>query len=158
MDTSRLTVERALEMAINKEKMTYNFYLEAVEIVDEPGIKGFLQELAQAEIGHRKLLEGFLERIDELDTTIMERAEEIGDVTDLGIGKYMVDAKLTAESTIVDAMTIAMKREEKAVELFTYLKSVVVDDKLVGLFETLRLEEVKHLRDLEAMYEDHFIE
>jgi rubrerythrin len=76
---------------------------------------------------------------------------------DYGLSKYLLPQNVKPTMGYQEALIIAMKREEKAVELFDYLKSIVTDKELKETFNTLYKWEIEHLRTLEEKYDDEIL-
>lgn len=54
--------EEAIRMAIEREKGSHDFYLQAAKIAKYPGTREMFQYLAQEELRHRRMLEEELSR------------------------------------------------------------------------------------------------
>ena len=65
-------------------------------------------------------------------------------VTELQIGDYLVDVEPSSELDYEDALILAMKREEAAFILYTYLSRLAGDEELKRIFLALAQEEAKH--------------
>lgn len=55
--TEDTSPEEAIRIAIEREKMAYEFYMKAAKIVKFPGGKEMFEFLAKEELHHRELLE-----------------------------------------------------------------------------------------------------
>ena len=51
--------EEIIKFAIDKEIKSYNFYTSASQVAKYSGAKELFSDLAQQEVGHRKMLEKF---------------------------------------------------------------------------------------------------
>ncbi len=80
-----------------------------------------------------------------------------GKVKDYGLSKYLLPQKVKPTMGYQEALIVAMKREEKACELFDYLKDIVSDKKLKQTFDTLYKWEVQHLKTLEEKYDEDIL-
>jgi len=143
----------SIDIAIKKEQDSYAFYEKAAGTVTNTGVRGFFKELMDEEIRHERILTDYRNKITEeekVDPTDLS----IRNVKELGISRTLLSLDMDEDTTIQDALIIAMKREEKAVELFHNLAAVTTDDGLRTLFEKLREEEIKHLKRIETMYDD----
>lgn len=56
------TPQEAIRLAIEREKSSYEFYLQAAKIAKYPGTKQMFETLAQEELKHRQTLEEELNR------------------------------------------------------------------------------------------------
>jgi len=147
---------RTLTMAIEKEQDSYSFYKKAMGIVKGAGLKEFFSWLVNEEIRHEKILTEFRDKI--LNEKDFSREElKIEGVHDIGLGKYLVPEDIDEDSAYQDALIIAMKREEKAVALFTDLEAVTPYKELKDLYAKLKEEETKHLKSLEEKYDEEIL-
>ena len=95
-------------------------------------------------------LEGGAKKIDS-----MTRGS--GKTKDYGLSKYLLPQNVTPKMGYQEALIVAMKREEKAVELFDYLRSVTVDKDLKSTLDSLYKWEIEHLRILEEKYDEDIL-
>jgi rubrerythrin len=68
---------------------------------------------------------------------------------------YMVDLKYKKGMTYPELLRLAMKREEKALQLYNDLASKAEKSELVKVFKMLSQEEAKHKLKLETIYDDY---
>ncbi|MEM5787651.1 MAG: ferritin family protein [Syntrophobacteraceae bacterium] len=135
--------------AIRKEEQAMDFYQKCAERAKNPAIKEFFLELVQEEQRHRDMLMG-------LDT--MNLADvKIEPVEDLKISDYMLDLRFHADITYQEALTVAMKKEEKAHAFYSGWKSKCMGEKTAKLFEILENEEARHKRKLESLYDEEIL-
>ncbi|UCE05755.1 MAG: ferritin family protein [bacterium] len=147
-----LTVEDALKVAIDAEIRAYNLYTSTSEKVTGAGTKTMLLELANQELGHRKLLENIIDKRDfnVLGKKIPKESR--------GIAEFLVATEeLDKNATPQEAMIFAMKEEEKAYNFYMNLKSQFVGTEMENLFDGLAAEERGHKIKLEDEYEQHFM-
>ena len=146
------SVEEILEYAIEKEKEAVEFY--AGISTQEPfsGTRETFEEFAEEERKHQRLLEGFSadkQRIAEYKYKW---------VPDLKRSDYIVDMEYVKGMHFTDILRLAMKREEKALQLYNELGSKTDNDDFINLFKLLSQEEAKHKLTLETIYDDHMAE
>jgi rubrerythrin len=67
----------------------------------------------------------------------------------------MVDLKYKKGMTYAELLRLAMKREEKALQLYNDLASKLEKSELVKVFKMLSQEEAKHKLKLETIYDDY---
>ena len=145
-----------LTMAIEKEQDSYRFYKKAMSIVKGTGLKEFFSWLVNEEIRHERILTEFRDKVlNEKDFSKEEL--KIEGVHDISLGKYLVSEDIDEDSGYQDALIIAMKREEKAVALFTDLKAMTTYKELGDLYSKLKEEETKHLKSLEEKYDEEIL-
>jgi rubrerythrin len=141
--------EEIIRFAIDKEIKSYNFYADASKVAKYSGAKDLFSDLAQQEVGHRKMLE-------KLDIEKIAQAK-IEKVPDLKISDYMVDAEFNPDMSYADILRKAMKMEERALKLYNDMKEKNKDETLIKLFSILANEEAKHKLRLEKIYDDEIL-
>jgi len=147
-----LTVEEAIKVAIDAEIRAYTLYTETSERVTGAGTKAMLQDLANQELGHRKLLEGILAKKD-----FNVLGKKIPDES-RGIAEFLVASdSLNKNALPQEVIIFAMKEEEKAFNFYMSLKEQFAGTELENLFEGLAAEERGHKIKLEDEYEQHFM-
>jgi rubrerythrin len=139
-----------VNFAIKKEEYAMDFYKQCAERAKNPGLKKFFQEMVEEEERHRDMLKG-LEPYG-LDEFTLDKVE------DLKISDYLVDVPFREDMTYQEALTLAMKREEKAHEFYEAWQSKCAHEKTSKLFEKLANEELKHKRKIENMYDEEILE
>lgn len=143
------TFEVILSFAIEKEKKAAEFYKELGRIAKRPGSKKMFEEFTKEETKHAELLEGVTE--DSIPDAPMQKT------TDLKISDYLIDLSFKPDIGYQDALIIAMKREEKAVNLYKDLAEKMTEDKIRKLLQFLAEEEAKHKLRLETEYDDNIL-
>jgi rubrerythrin len=138
-----------IKFAIDKEIKSYNFYTNASQVAKYSGAKDLFSDLAQQEVGHRKMLE-------KLDLKKIAQAK-IEKVPDLKISDYIVDAEFKPDMPYADILRIAIKMEERALKLYNNMNQSNQDENLKKLFSLLANEEAKHKLRLEKIYDDEIL-
>ena len=138
----------SIDIAIQKEQDSYGFYKQAADTVSNMGVSGFFKELMNEEIRHEKILTDYRGKIT-AEEKVNPADLSIRNAHELGISRSLLSLDMDSDTTIQDALIIAMKREEKAVDLFHNLALTTNHDGLKQLFEKLREEEIKHLKRIE---------
>jgi rubrerythrin len=141
--------QEIIKFAIDKEIKSYNFYTNASQVAKYSGAKDLFSDLAQQEVGHRKMLE-------KLDLEKIARAK-IEKVPDLKISDYIVDAEFKPDMPYADILRIAIKMEERALKLYNNMNQSNQDENLKKLFTLLANEEAKHKLRLEKIYDDEIL-
>jgi rubrerythrin len=147
MDAVRF--KEIVDFAIEKEQEAVDAYTAASEMVRRPNVKEMLLDLAKQEEGHRRKLEG-------IEPGKVDGAH-IESVPDLKIADYTDNVEITSGMDYQDVLIVAMKREEKAHNLYAALASNTSDEGLKKLFELLAQEEARHKLALEKEYDDHVL-
>jgi rubrerythrin len=141
--------QEIIKFAIDKEIKSYNFYTNASQVAKYSGAKDLFSDLAQQEVGHRKMLE-------KLDLKKIAQAK-IEKVPDLKISDYIVDAEFKPDMPYADILRIAIKMEERALKLYNNMNQSNQDENLKKLFTLLANEEAKHKLRLEKIYDDEIL-
>ncbi len=138
-----------VNFAIRKEEKAMEFYEKCVEKAQNPGIKEFFQEMVAEERKHRDMLK-------DLDPYGLEDFK-LEQVEDLKISDYLVDVPFREDISYQEALTVAMKKEEKAHLFYSAWKDKCMHEKTAKIFELLAGEEMKHKRRIEEMYDEEIL-
>ena len=103
-----------LQFAIEREEEAVQFYSELQEMVSFKSKIDLLQNLADMERGHIKILENIRKQASTADMGVPQ-------VENLSISEYMVDMEPAPNMSYQDILIMAMKREEKANQLYSHL-------------------------------------
>jgi rubrerythrin len=141
--------DEVVAFAIEKEQEAVDAYRTASGIVKRAHIKAMLLEFAAQEERHKQKLLG-------IDMQKVESAD-IVKIPDLRIADFSDGIDITADMDYQDVLTVAMKREEAAHNLYTILASNTSEPGLSRLFELLAQEEAKHKLALEKEYDEHIL-
>jgi len=143
------SLDDVVNFAIEKEEKSMDFYQKCSERAKNPGIKKFFQEMVEEEQKHKDLLVN-------LDPSTL-KSVQLEQVEDLRISDYLVDVPFTADISYQEALTLAMKKEEKAHSFYSAWQSKCMNERTGKLFEMLAQEEMKHKRKLETMYDEEIL-
>ena len=146
------SVEEILEYAIEKEKEAVDFYSDISRQEPFSGTRETFEEFAKEEGRHQRLLEGLSENKKKIASYRYKW------VPDLKRSDYIVDMEYVKGMHFTDILRLAMKREEKALQLYNELGSKTDNDDFINLFKLLSQEEAKHKFTLETIYDDHMAE
>jgi rubrerythrin len=141
--------DEVIQFAIDSEQEAVDAYTTASDVVKRKNIKEMLLGLADQERMHKRRLES----IDRERVT----GASIVSVPDLKIADYMDEVTIAADMDYQDILVVAMKREEKAHNLYTTLASNTDDAELKKLFQLLATEEAGHKLALEKEYDEHVL-
>ena len=133
-----------LTMAIDNEVEAYEFYLGVSNKVEDASLKSIFKELAEQEMGHRDLLTCYLSE----DAKPLNFAN----LLDYKISETVDKPKLSLAMKPVDAIALAMKNEEEAMEMYHILASSSPDEEQKTLFMNLSVMEKGHKSKLEDLY------
>ncbi len=143
------SMDDVVNFAIEKEEKAMEFYQMCSTRATNPGIKKFFSEMVQEEQRHRDLLKDL--NPAGLADSKLEKVE------DLRISDYLVDVQFRNDLTYQEALTIAMKKEEKAHAFYAGWKNKCMHEKTAKLFEMLAVEEMKHKRKIETLYDEEIL-
>ena len=134
-----------LKMAVGNEVEAYEFYRDAAAKMKDPAMKKTFMELADEESGHKVLLEGYLSNemkdmkfSDEKDYKVAETVE--------------APQALSTDMAFKDAIALAMKKEQEAMEMYQLFADASEEDKQKETFLELAKMEKGHKVRLEDIY------
>lgn len=136
--------EQIIKDAVETEVESYEFYKDASEKLEDPQLKELFSDLAQEELEHKRYLEDFLH-------SGMEEIH-IDPGYDYGVAETVEAPPLSTDMGFADAIALAMKREEEAVEKYHRLAMACEDDAMRQTFEGLSDMEKLHKTRLEEIY------
>jgi rubrerythrin len=142
---SETKLKATLEMAIGNENEAYEFYKSAASKTKNPSLISIFNELAAEELKHKSLLKGYLKDLKSLS---------FKDTADYKISESLPLAKLTADMKYTDAIVLAMKKEEEAMNMYKNLADASADRTQKETFLELSKMEKGHKTRLEDIYND----
>ncbi|MBI4743657.1 MAG: ferritin family protein [Actinobacteria bacterium] len=134
-----------LDYAIEKEIEAASFYEATSDLAESPNVKQMFKEMSFMELGHKQKLEQITEK------DVEER--KIEDIRDLKISDYMIEEDFKPDMDYQEVLILAMKREEKAHQLYSDLAEKTSDSEIKKLFQLLAQEEAKHKLGIETEYD-----
>ena len=140
----RKDIKSIIEFAIDNELETYDFYKDAASKVESSDLVDIFNELAEEELEHKKFLQSFLDS-DQNDFTLKEP-------TDYNISDTFDTPELTTDISFKDAIGIAIKKEEEAMDMYGALSNDASDEGAKKLFNELVTMEKMHKTRLEEIY------
>lgn len=147
----------AIGIALKKEEDSYMFYKNAEKTVLFKPLKALFKDLAKQEVKHKNILMKEAKKLEGGAKKVEKMTKGPGKSKDYGLSKYLQPQNVKPNMGYQEALIVAMKREEKAVELFDYLKSITTDKDLKNTFNTLYKWEIEHLRTLEEKYDEDIL-
>jgi rubrerythrin len=143
------SMDDVVNFAIDKEEKAMDFYQKCADRAKNTGIKQFFQEMVEEEKRHRDMLK-------ELNPVGLEGIK-LDKVEDLRISDYLLDVRFKEDITYQEALTLAMKREEKAHAFYSSWQNKCMHEKTAKVFELLAREEMKHKRRIETLYDEEIL-
>ena len=143
-----------LEFAIEKELEAAEFYTTISKEEAFSGAGDMFEEFSREERKHQQLLEDFKAR----GLAASMKDYQFKWVTDIKRSNYVVDLEYSRAMGYNDILMLAMKREEKALQLYNAFLDKADSEESRTLFKVLCQEEAKHKLALETMYDDYMAE
>lgn len=135
--------KRIIRSAVEKEIEAYEFYAGVAEKVTDRALKDIFSELAEEEKKHKSLLEGYLADVKPLAFDVQR---------DYRVSETVQRPALTLDMKPVDAVALAMKKEEDAMNMYTALAENSSDQEQKNAFQSLAAMERGHKARLEDLY------
>jgi rubrerythrin len=147
-------LKEIIEFAIEKEKEAAEFYEGVSKMESMSGSQQMFKDFAKEERKHQKLLENIEKK---------GIKDSVGDyqfkwIVDIKRSDYVVDLEYKKGMVYDEILLLAMKREEKALQLYNDLLKEAETEDGKNLFKMLCQEEAKHKLALETMYDDYMAE
>ncbi|MFX0016191.1 MAG: ferritin family protein [Promethearchaeota archaeon] len=142
-------IEEIIKFAIDKEEEAYNLYFSVAKTTNSSTVKKLMEELANDELGHKKLLEDLQDAEELLDY-------DINQVVDLKLSDHLIAHEIDENSDFQSVLTFAMKEEKAAYDLYFRMSKAATTDKHVKIFQKLGQMELTHKNKLESLYDDMF--
>ena len=143
-----------LDFAIEKELEAAEFYTNISKEEAFSGAGKMFEEFAQEERKHQQLLEDFKTR--GLSASVEDY--QFKWITDIKRSNYVVEIEYRHGMGYNEILMLAMKREEKALQLYNDFLDKADSEESRTLFKVLCQEEAKHKLALETMYDDYMAE
>jgi rubrerythrin len=144
-------LEAIVDFAIEKEIEAAEFYSDLSQKEHFSGSGKMFEEFAAEERKHQKLLEDFKTQ----GVTASMQDYKLKWITDIKRSDYVVELEYQPGMAYNEILMLAMKREEKALQLYNdFLEQTETEDGK-KLFKILCQEEAKHKLALETMYDDY---
>ncbi|AHM55718.1 rubrerythrin [Peptoclostridium acidaminophilum DSM 3953] len=133
-----------LSMAVNKEIEAYEFYKAASEKVGDESLKSVFADLAKEELRHKVLLEGYLKNEG--------KKLKFDETKDYKVSETVEEKPLSTDMKFVDAIALAMKKEEEAMNMYNQFADISIDEVQKDTFLELSKMELGHKARLEEIY------
>lgn len=138
---------RIMDLGIKREIEAFNFYNDVQKRIEDKGLKIIFNDLAKQELGHRNLLEEFKYNPD-------MPVKMSKPVTDYGLAEKVDLPVLSVDMKPAEALALAMKKEQQAVEFYRNLAESTEDDEIKKLCLEMAGMELSHKQKLENAYTD----
>lgn len=138
--------EKTLKFAIRNEVKAHEFYSEAAAKLQDTFLKELFTDLAKEENRHRTILESF----QGADPSVVD----FGDVPDYHVSETIDEPELSTNMKPVDAFALAMKKEQEAMERYTWMAGASKDSRQKELLSELAAMEKEHKFRMENAFVD----
>ena len=135
-----------IQYAIDREIEAEMFYKEMESKVSKPILKEMFANFAKEENKHQQILK---EAFDNKEAELNFKP-----TADYGISETVAKPTISDEMTLADAFTIAMKNEERAMKMYSYLAADSSSESIKKLFQDLASMEQGHKLKMELCYTD----
>ncbi len=143
------SVDEILEFAIDREKEAVQFYASLAKQATRASLKEIFVNFSKEEKKHVALLSDISGNKEKID------AYEFKEITDLKISDYLVEKEYVEGMPMPEILKLAMKKEEKAVKLYSDLAEQTDHKDAKKVMLILVQEESKHKLGLESLYDDY---
>jgi rubrerythrin len=135
--------KKIISDAVLNEIEAYEFYSSVSEKVKNNSLKAIFKELAEEEKRHKNSLKGFLSDL---------RPMRFDGKKDYKVSETVEMPRLSLDMKPSDAIALAMKSEEEAMNMYTELANCSGDQKQKEVFQALAKMEQGHKARLEDMF------
>ena len=142
----QLQYEKLISMAIRAEVEAHEFYRDVAERTENVSVKKIFAELAEDEMKHRDLLERY-----RMDTSMAIRLKA---PPDYKVAETVDEPKLTVDMAPANAIALAMKKEQQAMEFYRGLAQICDDREVRDTYDNLANMELSHKHRLENAFVD----
>jgi rubrerythrin len=143
------SIDDIVDYAIEKEIEAAEFYEKAAKTIEIVGASEVLKDYAAEERKHEQILKDLKENKARIEEYKFEK------IQDIKRSDYLVEMTYRPDMNYEDLMRLAMKREEKANQLYLTLAKATDNEEHAQFFTLLAQEELKHKNSLEKLYDDY---
>ena len=133
-----------IDFAVKNEVEAYEFYVNATLKVSNEYLKEVFEDLAKEELQHKKFLTEFLAS----DIEVIK----LDEFNDYKVAETIDKPTLSVEMNFTDAIGLAIKNEEEAMQMYKSLSQACLNEEQKSLFIGLMNMEKMHKSRLEDIY------
>ena len=130
--------------AIKNEEEAYSFYRDVAKKTKDKNISEIFENLAKDELSHKAILQDYLK-----DTG---KKLKFDSTADYKVAESVDKPKLSIDMKPADAIALAMKREEEAMDMYKEFAAIRIDEGQKETFLSLATMEQGHKTKLEDLY------
>ena len=140
------TVGEILEMAIKREEVAFDFYMDIYDKVDDANVRDTVQFIAGEEQKHKAFLVSYKEGKYGADSLRM------ADVVKYKLAEYLDEPEISKNSSSEDVYLVASHREARSHQFYSELANMHHDSELKTMLLKMANEELKHKEKMEYLY------
>ncbi|HQP36954.1 MAG TPA: ferritin family protein [Polyangiaceae bacterium] len=142
--TNPSSVTEILQAAIKEEEEANAFYAKVAETARDAAVREIFLGLAKEELGHKQFLLGCM-----ADTELLKK---VSAPMDYKVAEATAEPPLSTDMKPVDAIALAMKKEQQAAEGYRNMARSTSDAHYRQMFEKLSEMELAHKAALESAF------
>ena len=140
------TVGEILDMAIRREEVAYDFYMDIYEKVEDATVRETAEFIAREEKKHKAFLVSYKEGKYGTDSLRM------ADVVEYKLAEYLEEPEISKNSSSEEVYLVAAHREARSHQFYSELANMHADSKLKTMLQKMANEELKHKEKMEYLY------
>ncbi|MEM4248076.1 MAG: ferritin family protein [Candidatus Nanoarchaeia archaeon] len=140
-------IEEIFSIALKREMEANAFYSRVAKKVKDSDVKKIFSQLAEDELGHFELLEKY-----KSDPTLPMKID--APASDFKLAEHTELPPFSDDMKPKEAIALAMKKEQQAVEFYTKLAKNSSDQSIKDIFNNLANMELGHKQKLENAFID----
>ena len=140
------TVAEILDMAIEREEVAYDFYMDIYETVEDAIVRETVEFIAREEKKHKAFLVSYKAGKYGADSLRMAH------VVEYKLAEYLEEPEVTQKSSREEIYLVAAHREARSHQFYSELANMHGDSKLKNMLQKMANEELKHKEKMEYLY------
>ena len=140
------TVAEILNMAIQREEVAYDFYMDIYHRVEDASVRDTVEFIAGEEKKHKAFLVSYKEGKYGADSLRM------ADVVEYKLAEYLEEPEISQDSSSEDVYLVAAHREARSHQFYRELANMHADSNLKTMLLKMANEELKHKEKMEYLY------
>jgi len=140
------TVAEILDIAIRREEVAYDFYMDIYHKVDDAGVKDTDEFIAREEKKHKAFL------VSNKEGKYGGDSLRMADVVEYKLAEYLEEPEISKNSSSEEVYLIAAHREGRSHQFYSELANMHNDSKLKTMLQKMANEELKHKEKMEYLY------
>ena len=140
------TVSEILEIAIRREEVAYDFYMDIYHKVEDQSVRDTAEFIADEEKKHKAFLVNYRDGKYGADSLRM------ADVVEYKLAEYLEEPEIAKTSSREEVYLVAAHREARSYQFYTELANMHGDSELKTMLLKMANEELKHKEKMEYLY------